>query len=1339
MASRNEYEMLFKLSAQLGQNFNGTFSSAQKTLAATQKEIQSLNKLQSDISSYTKQQQSVDALKTKLSTYQQQLRNVQQEISTSGEYSSALANKELDLKQKIEQTEASLRQKTETLDRMGDALSEAGVDMGNLSGETERLGKEVDDLKEKQEKAADEAQRFGDVGANSAIAVADALAAAGIAKILKEIYEAYGECIVGAASFGDEIGTVSVQYGIAAQDLQAYYYAAELVDVSVETLTSTMAKNVRSMSEAQSGTERYAEAYERLKVEVTNADGSLRDSEDVYWDVIDALGDMENASERDALAMELLGRSAQQINTLIAAGSGVMDEYSQMAEKAGYIMDEKMLASAMALDDELQIQKNNMTALKNTIGAQFAPEITAALKLWNNMLAEMTEFAEENPVVVKSLVALGLELATIVGIYGGYVAIKKTSTALKALSAALTAKDAAASGADAAAKTAQATATGAATVAQTGLNAAMMANPIGLIIAAVAALTVGVIAMTTAMNKANDPSTKLTETTRKQKAELEQLNAEYEEACTVYGETSEEASRLRYEMEDLEAAIEENGQTVEEFVNECNELATSAHQVISDYQTTTEEIRQNELSTLALIQKLDDLARQNVKTAATEEQMRSIIAELNEQMPELALSYDDVASSAENYVKAMRELAERKAEEDKQAARMQAYTDALIKQEELTKQIAEAEENLRLSRISDDNAWFLSDAWFYNVTGEGWLGSWATSTDEYKEALSALKAELAATEKTIDDVTKAWNEYGEAQSENALSAEELAKQEKLVAEAANAVATGYMTAEQAAKYYGVDLSKVEAKTEQLEFTSSALASALKAVRTGFLTADAAAKAYGLTVESIGAYRNITDITSEINELSEAYHDLYQEAEDSIKGQYQLWDKAAEVIPADLAEITTALETQTAYWHDYNTDLKSLNERAKDIEGLSEMVASFADGSAESVNIVAGLAQASDEEIRQMVEQWKELSAEETAATETLVDSKDEYTDTIEALKQQLEQTIDDLNLSEEAKAAAEATMDAYIKALQEGADEAVQIAEQLAVQVGTALNTSSDASGGDSSGSTGDSSGGGSSGGGAWKSYSDAAAAGYSNIRTKSEFARGGSDKEKYGTYQAYLDAMYDKYVGGGSGAAKEEQKTVKAMQKSGWTDSNAFGIGGGTYTAQEYNSRTVLGTDGETYLKLKDFSAGEANGGYSKLNEGYSYTLDGKGNYEVDAFWFKPTYHYHKGGLVGDIATLTESEQFAKLLKGEYVSTPAQMKRFMEDTLPQVAEFGAENAAPVAEAQSSQGVIYTVTIAPNFTLQGVEGDNMEDKFRECGDMVVDMVIDRLEEMGIDAKRGAYV
>ncbi len=1335
MASRNEYEMLFKLSAQLGQNFNGTFSSAQKTLAATQKEIQSLNKLQSDISSYTKQQQSVDALKTKLSTYQQQLRNVQQEISASGEYSSALANKELDLKQKIEQTEASLRQKTETLDRMGDALSEAGVDMSNLSGESERLGKEVDDLKEKQEKAADEAQRFGDVGANSAIAVADALAAAGIAKMLKEIYEAYGECIVGAASFGDEIGTVSVQYGIAAQDLQAYYYAAELVDVSVETLTSTMARNVRAMSYAQDGTERYVEAYKQLGVEVTNADGSLRDSEDVYWDVIDALGTMENASERDAVAMELLGRSAQQINTLIAAGSGVMDEYSQMAEKAGYVMDEKMLASVMALDDELQIQNNNMTALKNTIGAQFAPEITAALKLWNNMLAGMTKFAEENPVIVKSLVVLGLELATIVGIYGGYVAIKKTATALKALSAALTAKDAAASGADAAAKTAQATATTAATAAQTGLNAAMMANPIGLIIGAVALLTVGIVALTTAMNKEADQEEKLTAVTKKHKAEREQLNAEYEEACEVYGETSEEASRLRYEMEELDATIEQSGQTVEEFVSECSELAESSKQAIEDYKKATEEIRQNELSTLALIQKLSDLAMQNERTAATEEKMKNIIAELNEQIPDLALSYEELTANTENYVAVMKALAQQKAEDDKQQARMEEYSKAITRQSSLIQQISELEENLRLERESDSESW--------------------ETVDAYNKQLATLWAQLTETQNLISTIEREWEEYAEAMGDGALSAEEAADQELRLSQAIRAVSSEYMTVDQAAKYYRVDAAKLEAKIETLKIDTDALAAALKAVRAGFVSADEAAKAFGVTVESLAAYESIVELTDEITALSEAYQDAYEEAYASVTGQYKIWDKAAEVIPEDIAKINAALETQNAYWHDYNVDLESLKKRSDEIEGLAEVVASFADGSQESVNVVAGMAQASDEELREMVANWQELQSQQKNTSESLRDMDSDYSETLKDLQDQLEKTIEDLNLEKEAKAAAEATMDAYIKALQEGSDEAVKIAQQLAVQVGTALNSSADTSsggGGSSSGSTsGGSSGGGSSGGGAWKSYSDAAAAGFSNIRTQSEFARGGSDKQKYGTYQAYLDAMYEKYVGGGGGgsgsagtATPKPSVTYYSppTKRDGFLEGTGIDIGGITLTADEYNKQIRQDTNGNTYIDLHDIRSWNypTDNWWAKLGEGYTVTKSGE-NYEIDIHSFNPVYKFHSGGLVGDVSTLAEGEVFAKLLEGEFVSNPAQMKHFMEDTLPQIADYKSETAAPApaAEAQSSQGIIYTITIAPNFTLQGVESDNMEDKFRECGDMVVDMVIDRLEEMGIDAKRGAYV
>ena len=1320
MASRNEYEMLFKLSAQLGQNFNGTFSSAQKTLAATQKEIQSLNKLQSDISSYTKQQQSVDALKNKLSTYQQQLRNVQQEIAASGEYSASLANKELDLKQKIEKTEASLRQKTETLDRMGDSLSKAGVDMSNLSSESERLGKEVDDLKEKQEKAADEAQRFGDVGANSAIAVADALAAAGIAKILKEIYSAYGECIVGAASFGDEIGTVSVQYGIAAEDLQAYYYAAELVDVSVETLTSTMARNVRAMSYAQDGTARYVEAYEQLGVSVTNADGSLRDSEDVYWDVIDALGKMENASERDAVAMELLGRSAQQINTLIAAGSGVMDEYAQMAEQAGYVMDEKMLASVMALDDELQIQNNNMTALKNTVAAQFAPEITAALQLWNKMLAGMTEFAENNPVIVKSLVILGLELATIVGVYGGYVAIKKTANALKAINAALTAKQTVATTAQTAATVAQTTATTAATAAQTSLNAAMASNPVGLLLVGVSALTVGVVAFASAASKASKEEDQLTAKSKAEYAQLQKKEAEYKKLCKTYGETSYEAQSLKWEIDELSEAYENGKMTVKEYAEESAAYLEELRRAREEYNATMRGFDAEYDSSMALIEKLEELSNASQNAAQNQAAIIPIVDALNEKYQSLGLTFDAQTGKFNISISDMEDLAQAEVDAKKAEEAWKRYVQLVGENPAKKAAVDEAQKVYDASNAVykaakkeyDDytdsfSYWMeligtaLGGQGDYNAYYNVLLRDWTKKYDVAAADKKILDEKLAAYNAAQEEMRKIEQEYGFSESMD--TSAESAK--KLIL-AVKAVSEEYMTAEEAAKYYDVSVKRINAQIQAQEKIENSLASALKAVRNGFMTASEAATFYGVSVGSIETHEKISNLTDEITSLSEAYQTAYDEAKKSISGQYNLWDKAAEVIPEDIATINAALETQNAYWHDYNVDLQSLKARSDEIEGLSDVVASFADGSKESVNVIAGMAQASDEELREMVKNWKELQSQQQGASESLATMESDYKATLADLQSQLETTINDLNLEDEAAAAAKATMDAYIEALQEGADEASTIAQELATQIGTALNTSS-----------GNTAGGSGGGGGVWKSYQDAANAGFSNIRTKSEFARGGSDKEKYGTYDKYLEAMYNKYVGGGGtvtySSVQEYRDAIQGITDEMVADNKANGRSDAYAVSSQQWQAHYRGA-----MSTNDIET--AKSAYEWLRSYYT-SLTGK------------VSQYHTGGFVGDVSVLASNEQFAKLLEGEFVSTPAQMKRFMDDTVPKIAEYGAK------EAKSAQGIAYTVTIAPNFTLQGVEGDNMEDKFRECGDMVVDMVIDRLEEMGIDAKRGAYV
>lgn len=176
-----------------------------------------------------------------------------------------------------------------------------------------------------------------------------------------------------AAAFADEILTTATITGISAEKLQEYQYAAELMDVSVETITGSQTKLIRSMQDAQQGTEAQIDAFNRLGVSYQNNDGTLRNAQDVYWDVVDALGQMTNETERDAVAMELLGKSARDLNPLIEAGSERMEELAKEAHNVGYVLNEEQLDALGAVDDAMQRFHNTTEATKNQLATEFAP------------------------------------------------------------------------------------------------------------------------------------------------------------------------------------------------------------------------------------------------------------------------------------------------------------------------------------------------------------------------------------------------------------------------------------------------------------------------------------------------------------------------------------------------------------------------------------------------------------------------------------------------------------------------------------------------------------------------------------------------------------------------------------------------------------------------------------------------------------------------------------------------------------------------------------------------------------------------------------------------------
>ena len=191
-------------------------------------------------------------------------------------------------------------------------------------------------------------------------------------KLGKYITGAIGE----SAEYADEILTMSTKYGISTEKLQEFSYMAELVDTDLGTITGATAKLTKQMGAAAEGNEAAAEKFAELGIDIRDANGDLKSADEVFAEVIDALGQMESGVERDNVAMELFGKSAQELNPLIETGSAGIAAYAQEAHDMGAVLDEEALQSLGEMDDSFQRVEQATTALKNSIGVALAPVIT---------------------------------------------------------------------------------------------------------------------------------------------------------------------------------------------------------------------------------------------------------------------------------------------------------------------------------------------------------------------------------------------------------------------------------------------------------------------------------------------------------------------------------------------------------------------------------------------------------------------------------------------------------------------------------------------------------------------------------------------------------------------------------------------------------------------------------------------------------------------------------------------------------------------------------------------------------------------------------------------------
>lgn len=761
--------------------------------------------------------------------------------------------------------------------------------------------------------------------------------------------EAYNLIAIGAQNGADKNGDLldvlneySAQY--AALGLSAEEFVSSLVDgaeagvFSVDKVGDAVKEfNIR----AKDGSDTTAEAFELLGMNADMMSEKFAAGGDTartaFFEVVNALESMDDPLAKNAAAVGLFGTQYEDLEaTVLPVLAGIEGGTLEMYDAVGTLAE-----GASSMGDEWQAAGNS---IKAAFGSAITPAVSAGSTALAGFVQGVGEFLQEHPAVTKGITAIGVGLGVVVAGFALYAAGTAAATAVTALFG-------------------------------TTLSAAIW--PITAIAAAIAAVTAAALFLVDAFQEDLGEVEGLTATTREQYYELQDLNAEYEEACEKYGETSEEALRLKYQVDDLTAAYEANKQTVEEFTAEVDTLIQSHDELISSYEESMTTLDQNAVGTMSLIQKLDDLVSTTNRTAAQEQQMRAVIDQLNTDLPDLALSYDDVTSSTEKSIEAMKQAAEAQAEQERQAEQRQAYVDLLKEQATLEEEIAKAEENVRLEQERMDNM----SGWDHFWTGGEW-----DDLEAYQEALDELNAAYEENQATLQGIEEDWEG---------------------VAEAAENAAESPSTYEEAVAV---------------------------------------------------AYENVR---AKVEELCAAYDEAYQAALESFEGQFGLFDEAEADMDATVANAQAALDSQLAYWESYSANVETLkNTSAADLgitqENYEALMAYAQSGSEEAAGLAASMAEAinsgNTEAVAALANTVGEVQAAKETAAAAVADWQTNFTAQMDAIEQEMQSTIDGMNLSEEASAAASSTINSYANQIRAGKTGAVSAAREVASAVTSELS-----------------------------------------------------------------------------------------------------------------------------------------------------------------------------------------------------------------------------------------------------------------------------------------------
>jgi predicted nucleic acid-binding Zn-ribbon protein len=348
----------------------------------------------------------VTEVNRKMQLLDQEFKLAQEQARNYGNASDQLALKEDYLTQKI----ALQNQKVEEARKAYDAaMSSQNASQKEIDELDKRLLKERTTLEQLNGQLKDaQAKTLGLDEANQKLDKSMKSLAVGAAAAVTALVK----FSLDAANTADDLKTLSAQTGMTTTEIQRLQYAANFVDVSFDTMASSITKLESNMDKARNGSKEMTEAFRKLHVRVTDNNGQLKDANDLFMEIVDKLGTVKNETERDALAMQIFGRSAKELNPLIQAGSDELRKLGDEAERTGKIMSEEDVEAGASMSDSMQRLNASVQAVKNGLGQALMP----VLQTFADILSSIDPKVLEIVTLGAGAIALVMKLVTAISV-----------------------------------------------------------------------------------------------------------------------------------------------------------------------------------------------------------------------------------------------------------------------------------------------------------------------------------------------------------------------------------------------------------------------------------------------------------------------------------------------------------------------------------------------------------------------------------------------------------------------------------------------------------------------------------------------------------------------------------------------------------------------------------------------------------------------------------------------------------------------------------------------------------------------------------------------------------